>query len=112
MLIKGYKLKDTLCVDEIVSLYKLTFGLASRNIGEAHDYPEILYVLNGETHMLVDGNLLSVHAGEMLMYAPNAYHVGSGRNTYANVLITSFKSDSKKLKPHYNKVIKLNSKIK
>ncbi len=111
MLIKGYKLKDTLCIDEIVSLYKLTFGISLRNIGEAHDYPEILYVLNGEAHMLVDGVPLSVHTGEMLMYAPNAYHIGAGKNTYADVLIVSFRSGSKKLKAHYNKVIKLDSKL-
>lgn len=111
MLIKGYKLKDTLCVDEIISLYKLTFGIFTRTIGEAHDYPEIIYVMNGETHMIVDGTPLSVHTGEMLMYAPNAYHIGNGSGSYANVLIISFRSDSKKLKAHYNKVIKLDSRM-
>lgn len=111
MLIKGYKFRDTICIDEIISLHKLTFGIADRNIGEAHDYPEILFVLNGESHVVVDGNHLTVKAGEMLMYAPNAYHSGCGKNKFANVLIISFKTDSKKLKNHYNKVIALEPKM-
>ncbi len=110
ILVKGLELKNTLSVDEIVSVYKLEFGTGRKKIGDVHDYPEILYILKGMAHILVDGKPHTLHAGSMFMYAPNAYHTGD-KNSVANVLIISFKSDSKKLKHHYNKVIELDSKM-
>lgn len=93
-------------VKSIVTFYHMDFA-KSRSGGEWHDFPELLYIEKGRHQVLVDGELFELSAGQAIIYAPNAYHVGSGVPSNATVDIMSFETDFYGLSSLCNKVISL-----
>ncbi len=48
---------------------------------ESHEYPEGLFVTDGEIHLLVDGKAIAVNAGGMYIVPPGMVHsVAAGSN--------------------------------
>ena len=66
---------DFLKVTSIVSAFKQN-NLTYENInnGEAHSFWEFLYVSNGDINILVDGEVFSLHSGQMIIYPPHSFH--------------------------------------
>ena len=49
---------------------------------ELHDYPEGLFVTDGEVHLIVDGKPVAVSAGGMVIVPPGTpHHVDAGGGT-------------------------------
>ena len=95
-------------VDSIITVYRIDFGKSKRSYsGEWHDFPELFYVEKGEHHVLVDGEYYVLSEGQAIIYAPNAYHVGTGIPSLATVDILTFDTDFEKLSSICNRVIDL-----
>ena len=100
-------LPDNFSVEGLVTLAKQTFSRIPRsNGGESHDFPEILYVYKGRHKPIVDGREFAVSAGQMLIYAPLAFHT-SREKSDAEGLILSFRISCDAILPLCNQVITL-----
>jgi AraC-like DNA-binding protein len=67
-----------------------------------------MYVEEGTHRVLVDGELFTLQAGQAILYAPNAYHIGPAPSE-ALVDIVSFESDLAALPTLCNRVLTLNA---
>ena len=76
--------------------------------GEAHDFPEIIYVYKGENVILVDGKRVVLTEGKMTVYPPGAYHIGELPSTAAVYVIT-FDTRSEALSSLYGRAIELSA---
>lgn len=74
--------------------------------GEAHDFPELLYVNAGQHTLTVDGVPHNMEPGQLIFYAPHAYHAGLHPSS-ATLNIISFEAELPELFPFYNRVITL-----
>lgn len=100
-------LTDFLSVRAIVSV--LHVELNNRICGgEAHDFPELLYVLSGHHTLKVDGVRHTMEPGQLIFYAPQAYHEGDEASS-AKLGVISFEAELPELFPFYNRVITLTS---
>ena len=109
---KGLKVEKTVSVIEIMTAYKHQFKEeTSKRKGDIHNFPEIICPINGDVYMTVDNKDYIITAGEMLIYAPNSYHILT-RPTNATVLIVSFIPGYEKIRKLYNRVIRLNKEIR
>ncbi len=103
------ELSALFCVSAAVTFYHIDFGKSQRYYGgDWHDFPELLYVERGEHTLLVDGERFELCAGQAILFAPNAYHVGTGKPSSAVVSIVSFETDFTHLHSVCNRVITLN----
>lgn len=92
-------------VETVISFFRIRFG--ERHFGgDWHNFPELLYVEEGEHRILVDGEPFLLRAGEAILYAPNAYHIGSVPSR-ALVDIVSFETDFPPLPSLCNRVLAL-----
>lgn len=102
---------DLVTVRSIVTVHY--FDLRQiRTAGESHDFPEIFYVDQGREELRVNGVPISLQAGQLVIYAPNAYHglpepTGPGSSVAG---IVSFESDSPILTGLYNRVLTLTAR--
>ena len=79
---------------------------ATANNGERHDFPELLYVREGNHAMFVGDRIYPLEAGQIIIYAPLEPHTGASGGE-ADVAILSFKADFGRLPSIYNRVITL-----
>ncbi len=61
-------------VDTLNSIYRFTLA-KTEEVGDIHDFYEIVFVEEGEFPILVDGIPYVIPEGSLFVYAPNAYHV-------------------------------------
>ncbi len=109
---KSTIMEDAVSVDEIYTVLRpnLTKISTSRS-GESHPFPEIIYLTRGKHEVLIDGIAYRFGAGQMIIYAPNAYHEGGRRPTEdTEAAILTFQSNSTLLPKLYNRVITLSTK--
>ena len=98
-------LTDFLSVRAIVSV--LHVELKNRVCdGESHDFPELLYVESGHHTLKVDGIRHTMEPGQLIFYAPQAFHEGDEASS-AKLGIISFEAELPELFPFYNRVITL-----
>ena len=102
---------EYLTVRSIVAALSVRFSdkpatLGSR-YGESHDFPELLYISEGEHSMFVGGTVYHIKRGQMIIYAPLNLHYGAGGGAGVGSVI-SFKADFGCLPSIYNRVISLN----
>ena len=77
--------------------------------GEAHDFPELLYVNSGHHTLKIDGVPHIMEPGQLIFYAPHAFHEGDLPSSAA-LSIISFEAELPELFPFYNRVITLTGK--
>jgi len=99
------KLPDILTIDAIVTLSHRTL-CEHFSPGEAHPFPELMYVDKGYDTLLLDGVFHRVEAGQCMIYGPNAFHQSAFASN-ATLGIVSFDGTCTPLEPLYNKVITL-----
>jgi AraC-like DNA-binding protein len=107
-------LPDSLSVTGIVTVFRPDFKKrikSSDKKGEAHDFPEIIYISKGSHSLYINDTPYYIRAGEMIIYAPGAFHAAKDPSE-ATAHIISFVSNSELLKALYNKVITLTSSEK
>ena len=98
---------DTVSVDGIVTVLRHTFvPQLKEQHGEKHDFPEMLYIINGTLTMTVDGTEHEMHAGELIIYAPNAFHISRQKSNVKGAIL-SFRTQSEALLKLYNRTITL-----
>ena len=108
----GVVLPNKISVGEIISVGDLDFSRRGPGLqGEAHNFPEILYVYEGYRELLLDDRLCALSVGDMIMYAPMAFHQSTERGPgNAKGLIISFRCDFSHIDELYNRVITLTEK--
>lgn len=104
------KIPETISVKGIITVFKRKFfATEGGQGGEAHDFPELLYIERGSHNMSVDGKCYELKAGDAIIYAPQAFHF-SQKSDEADVFIISFEVETKSKLSLYNKVISLDFK--
>ena len=102
-------LPDNFSIEGIVTVSKHTFSVAPGPIrGESHDFPEILYITKGRHKLLLDDTDYILSAGQLIIYAPGAYHTSREKN-HTEGLILSFRISTEAILPLCNQVITLTS---
>lgn len=94
-------------VNSIMTVHRIDLA-GGPPVGESHNFPEIIYVSEGVHSLLVDNMPFEMSAGQMLIYAPGAYHIGAAPSQ-AKIYIISFESDSPMLTEMYNRIIFLDA---
>ena len=103
------KFPETLSVKGIYSVFHRDFSesVYSPRV-DIHNFPEIVYVRSGTIYPLVDKDVYTVTAGQLIIYAPNSSH-SAAKRTNASVSIISFDMDFDALTPLYNRPITLSA---
>lgn len=104
----GTNLSDTLTVNSVFTVLTVDFSKPRNDIGESHSFHEIIYINKGEHRLLLDGEEVSLMEGQLLIYAPDAYHCSCGELTNAVASIISFETTAEELDGLYNRPITLN----
>ena len=97
------KVNNIVAVDSIATVLRvdLRHEIAGNDI---HDFPEIFYMTEGQGSTVVNGQSLSLEAGQMVIYGPNSPHK-NGTGGIAEII--SFET-SQPLPEHlFNRVITL-----
>ena len=107
----GTAITDALSVKEIYTILRPNISLTYPGCGESHPCPEIFYLSKGHHTLLIDKREYSLDEGQMIVYAPNAYHEASQyRPILAQAAVLTFDADSEILNSLYNTVITLTPK--
>ena len=104
-------LPDSVSISGIVTVFRLSLDHVHTAKGEAHNFPEIFYLESGNWTVSLDGKDFPLSAGQMLIYAPFAFHVGKG-GSFAKASILSFEGYSDRLHLLYNRIITLTAEQK
>lgn len=72
--------------------------------GDIHNFPELLYIRQGHHRVLLDGIPYDLSAGQLIIYAPNVYHVGDDISSAQGEII-SFDTASPEMHLYYNRII-------
>ena len=77
--------------------------------GESHDFPEIYYVEKGNAYLCVDGKECDLSKGQMVIYAPDAFHQSNPTRSAGKrkIGIISFETSIPLPTALYNRVITL-----
>ena len=103
------KTYDSMLVSSIVTVFDVDLRLV-KSYGETHDFPEIIYVKDGYSEMMLDGEEIMLEQGQLVIIAPNTFHgkpdCEADYGTAVHAII-SFESSSPMLNFLYNRAITL-----
>ena len=97
---------NILSVKSIITVYHKELS-NHISCGEAHDFPEIVYVSKGTLNTFIEGEKITLTAGQMIIYEPNCFH-GSKTPLVmsdATIEIISFETENELNRDIYNKII-------
>lgn len=97
---------NALSVKGIFTVVSPILSRARRGIGESHAFPEIFFVANGAHKLSIDGVEITVGSGQMVIYAPGAYHLSVAPSD-SEAEIISFDVESTALPLIYNRILTL-----
>lgn len=103
------KIYDSLLISSVVTVLEVDLR-KKESVGEVHNFPEIIYIKDGYTDLLLEGTIVQLKKGQLIIIAPDTFHgktdsspeLGTGVHT-----IISFESSSPILKELYNTPITL-----
>ncbi len=108
---RGTAMSDALSVNSIFTVLRPDLCANYPGRGEAHPFPEIIYLTRGKHYLCIDGTEYSFCEGQMIIYAPNSFHsAASRRPEHAEAAILTFDASSEILPRLYNRVITLNAR--
>lgn len=99
---------DVISIDSVVTVFHNEL-YGSEPKGESHNFWEFVYVESGTFEVLIDNNMNIVEEGQMITYAPFAFHIGAKKNE-VKLNIVSFESSSEAMSYFANKIITLSGK--
>ena len=105
MMYKMISLPDRMRIDGICTVLVADY-MKNGGIGEAHDFPELIYIAKGETVGILDGDEIKKHEGQLMLIAPGSFHKKK-KPSESEGWIISFASESPLLKDLYNRLIDL-----
>ena len=98
-----------LSVRSLTTILRVDFSTYPPSEGESHSMAEVKYIERGKHVTLLDGVQYTIEEGQMLLYAPFAYHdFARKNNTLAGII--SFETDSPEFSELYNRVITLTAR--
>lgn len=106
------EIRDSLSVNGIFTVLKPDLadpGVLKR--GEAHDFPEIIYLEKGRHVLIIDGKEYELSSGQMIMYAPGSHHISKAPSS-SRASIISFESTSPMIAELSNRVLALSENQK
>ncbi|GAA3405616.1 AraC family transcriptional regulator [Paenibacillus hodogayensis] len=86
-----YKLQREFSIDRLYTFHYYELSKSFYTTGEKHDFWELVYVDKGALELYLDGCRIELTQGDLIFYAPNAFHSG-GAKTATNVMIVTFDS--------------------
>jgi AraC-like DNA-binding protein/quercetin dioxygenase-like cupin family protein len=90
--------KQTIEIDNLVTLYYFEFAKDYIFHGERHDFWELVYVDKGEVEVTTDDRQYCLTSGMITFHKPNEFHsFHSSRGTAPNIIVFTFSSKSKEL---------------
>lgn len=102
------RLKQTIVVQKLITLYYFEFGKNYRFPGEKHDFWEFLYVDRGEIEVQADDERHTLKQGSIIFHKPNEFHqFHAVEGTAPNAIVVTFDCRSTAMKQFENKVLRL-----
>ena len=103
------KIPNFLRVRSIVSAFKKNnFTYNSTSNGEAHSFWEFLYVSKGSINILVDGEVFSLHKGQLILYPPHSFH-SVATSLDAEISVVCFSTDSEAMYDFTSNVLNIDN---
>jgi AraC-like DNA-binding protein/quercetin dioxygenase-like cupin family protein len=101
-------LKQTITIDNLVTLYYFEFAKDYIFHGERHDFWELVYVDKGEVEVTTDDRQFCLTSGMITFHKPNEFHsFHSSKGTAPNIIVITFSSHSKALIPFEELTLRL-----
>lgn len=98
-----------LSIKSIVTVLHVQLSGQQGGKGEAHDFPEIMYVNSGHHTLKIDGVPYAMEPEQMILYKPHSLHGGHLPST-ATLNVISFEADFPDNFDFYNRPITLTGK--
>ena len=100
------RLKPTLVISNIITLFYFEFDKHFKFSGELHDFWEFLYVDKGEIEVLAGETRHLLKQGTIIFHKPNEFHsFYSYHGTAPNLIVMTFDCQSQAMKHFEHKVI-------
>lgn len=91
---QGCKIQPIININEIFTLFKISFKDDYDFIGERHDFWEIVFVVDGTVGINADSDVYVIEKGQAVIHRPNEFHrIWSEFSTNPTVIVFSFCSD-------------------
>lgn len=103
---------DFIKVNQICSLFRKTFSKDEASVGEAHNFWEVVRLVDGDSRLVADGKIYHLSPDEVFVYAPFVYHEPVAHPANRTLEIFSFSSDSPYLERLANRPLKLTASQK
>ena len=108
--LENLKIGDRLCLGEIYTLFYREEESGFLFKGESHSMYELTYVDRGQLHCVVDGNGFLLKQGQLMVFAPNQWHMQyTDLNLSARFLTIAFDLDSELKLNLSNRIFELSS---
>lgn len=105
---KRTRLRPTIVIDKLITLYYFEFGKNYVFPGERHDFWELLYVDKGEVEVWADEKRHTLRSGMIIFHKPNEFHRFYANNGKApNLIVITFDCRSKAMKRFEDAIIYL-----
>lgn len=105
MIYEMTSLPDRMRIDGICTVLVADY-MKNGGIGEAHDFPELIYIAKGKTVGILDGDEITKREGQLMLIAPGCFHKKK-QPSESEGWIISFMSESPLLLDLYNRLIDL-----
>lgn len=101
-------IESAIDITALVTIHRLVYDSEKyRDNGERHSFYELVCVESGEFCVDIDGEPHVLHAGELLVYAPDAFHQRGDRPSNALIYIVSFETRTPIAADIFNRALKL-----
>jgi len=102
------RLKQTIVIDKLISLYYFEYGKDFVFPGENHDYWEFLYIDKGEVDVIANTTRHHLKPGTIIFHKPYEFHsIYANHGKGPNIIVVTFDCCSKAMKSFENLVISL-----
>lgn len=102
------RLRRTIAIDNIITMYYFEFTKDYVFRGEKHDFWEFLYVDKGEVEVMADTTVHRLKQGSIIFHKPNEFHsFFSYHGTAPNLIVMTFDCHSRAMKHLERQVIPL-----
>jgi AraC-like DNA-binding protein len=103
-------LKQTIAIENLVTLFYFEFAKDYIFHGERHDFWELVYFDKGEVEVTTDDRQYRLTSGMITFHKPNEFHsFHSSRGTAPNIIVMTFSSHSKELTPFEDLTLRLDT---
>ena len=77
------KIYDSLLISSVVTVLEVDLR-KKESVGEVHNFPEIIYIKDGYTDLLLEGTIVQLKKGQLIIIAPNTFH---GKTDFIGLII-------------------------